>query len=219
MNKNRWPRNIYKARELQDNLSKRVRIVSYNKTPRYVAAVDASFPEDNVLAVASLYKFPSLSHIEDAFSVQKVQFPYVPGLLSFREGPATVSAIKKLRIKPDVILFDGQGIAHPRGIGIASHIGVITGLTTIGCAKSRLIGEFREPGKTKGKSTCLYYKGMKVGMVLRTRSYVRPVFISPGHKIDIKSSVEIIMQCVSKYRIPDPLRRADQLSRAYKFHR
>lgn len=208
-----WPDDISEAKRIQDVLRKRVKIIYPKKTPGIIAGVDAAFTGDKVIAVAILYEYPELKHLHDAFSIKKIRFPYIPGMLSFREGPAIIDAIKKLKMKPDVILLDGQGIAHPKGIGIASHVGVILDIPTIGCAKSRLVGEFEEPEATKGSWAYLYYKGMKVGAVLRTRSNVRPVFVSPGHMIDIDSSIEIVMKCVSGFRIPEPLRRADWLSK------
>jgi deoxyribonuclease V len=143
-------------------------------------------------------------------------FPYVPGFLTFREGPVLIKVIKKLSIKPDVILFDGQGIAHPIRLGIASHIGVLLNTPAIGCAKSRLIGEYKEPKLRRGAWSPLTYNNNVVGAVLRTRDNVRPLFISPGHKIDLKASIDIVLNCISKYRIPEPLRRADYLSRRVK---
>ena len=216
MRKNLWPKDILEAKKIQDVLRKRVKIIPLKKTPEIIAGVDAAFAGDKIVAVATLYEYPELKHLHDASSIEKIRFPYIPGMLSFREGHAIVNAVKRLNIKPDVILFDGQGIAHPKGIGIASHIGVILDISTIGCAKSRLVGEFKEPDTTRGSMAYLYYKGMKVGAVLRTRSNVRPVFVSPGHMIDIDSSIEIVMKCVSKYRIPEPLRRADWLSKKLK---
>ncbi|WP_333654307.1 deoxyribonuclease V [Dissulfurispira sp.] len=216
MIKNLWPKDISRAKKIQDVLRKRVKIIPLKKTPEIIAGVDAAFAGDKVIAVATLYEYPELRYMQDAFSTEKIIFPYIPGMLSFREGHAIINAIRKLNIKPDVILFDGQGIAHPKGIGIASHIGVILDIPTIGCAKSRLVGEFRGPGATKGSWAYLYYKGMKVGAVLRTRSSVRPVFVSPGHLIDIDSSIKIVMKCISKYRIPEPLRRADWLSKKHR---
>ncbi len=216
MRKNLWPKDIAEAKEIQDILRKQVKIMPLKKTSGLIAGVDAAFAGDKVIAVAVLYEYPELRHIKDAFSIEKIRFPYIPGMLSFREGHAIINAIGKLDAKPDVILFDGQGIAHPKGIGIASHIGVILNIPTIGCAKSRLVGEFKEPDTTKGSRTYLYYKGMKVGAVLRTWSNVKPVFVSPGHMIDIDSSVEVVMKCVFKYRIPEPLRMADYLSKKLK---
>jgi len=213
--KNLWPRDLKAAREVQDILGKRVKLFPLRSTPAYVSAVDAAFTGNEVIAVSSLFAFPSLEHRQDAVWREEIQFPYVPGFLSFREGHDMVSALKRLRISPDIILVDGQGIAHPRGIGIASHIGVILGKPAIGCAKSRLIGEFREPRTQKGSWSYLHYKGKEVGAVLRTRDHVKPLFISPGHLIDIPSSLEIVMECLSGYRIPEPLRRADALSREF----
>lgn len=211
--RNLWPRDIDTAREIQDILRKKVKILPLRAAPAYIAAVDAAFAGNEVIAVSSLSAFPSLECRQDAVWREEIRFPYVPGLLTFREGHAMISALKRLRIPPDVILVDGQGIAHPKGIGIASHIGVVLGKPTIGCAKSRLIGEFEEPRTQKGNWSYLYYKGKEVGVVLRTRDHVKPLFISPGHLIDIPSSLEIVMECLSGYRIPEPLRRADSLSR------
>jgi deoxyribonuclease V len=205
-----------RARELQIALASKVKIIPLKEVPRFIAAVDAAFLDDMVIAVASLYKYPELVHVEDAFFKGKTRFPYIPGFLSFREGPAAISALKKLKIQPDLILVDGQGMAHPRGIGLASHIGVILHKPAIGCAKSRLIGEFEEPAREKGRWTYLYLTGdpcQPIGAVVRTRRGVKPLFVSPGHLIDIDSSVDIVMQCTTAYRIPNPLRRADMLSR------
>jgi deoxyribonuclease V len=211
-----WSKNISRAREIQDVLRRKVQIVSQKRKIQCIAAVDAAFHDDKIIAIASLYEYPELRHIKDTFSVKKIQFPYITGLLSFREGPALIDALKKLLIKPDLILFDGQGIAHPKGIGIASHIGVILKIRTIGCAKSRLIGDYVEPDVRKGSWSYLYHKAVKVGVVLRTRNNVKPVFVSPGHMIDIHSSRKIVMRCISAYRIPEPLRRADCLSKRLK---
>ena len=166
-----------------------------------------------MLAVACLYRYPALSLAEETVAIREVSFPYVPGFLSFREGPAIIDAINKLTVKPDVILVDGQGIAHPKGMGIASHIGVLIDIPTIGCAKSRLVGEYKEPGFRKGAWSPLQYDGKVVGAVLRTRDHVRPLFVSPGHRVDLKTSIEIVLGCIGKYRIPEPLRRADFLSK------
>jgi len=216
MPNNLWPKNIASAKKIQGSLRKKVRITTLKKLPEFIAGVDAAFFDDKVVAVVTLYNYPELTHVQDVFSEGKAQFPYIPGFLSFREGKAIISSIKKLKIKPDLILFDGQGIAHPKGIGIASHIGVILDIPTIGCAKSRLVGEFEKPYAKKGSWKYLYYKDKKVGVVLRTRDNVKPLFVSPGHLIDIKSAIEIVMRCVSGYRIPEPLRRADRISKEIK---
>jgi len=154
--------------------------------------------------------------LEDTCAVTDMTFPYIPGFLSFREGPAIIEALHMLKIKPHVILFDGQGIAHPKRMGIASHIGVILNIPTIGCAKSRLVGEYKEPGTSKGKISSLKYQGKIVGAVVRTKDDIRPLFVSPGHLIDLKSSIEIVLGCTTKYRISELLRRADFLSKKIK---
>jgi deoxyribonuclease V len=211
-----WPVTPQRARALQDTLRHKVKIRPLKKDPGLVAAVDAAFPNDSVIAVATLYDGLSMEDMQDVIVREKVRFPYIPGLLTFREGHAILNALKKLKMRPDVILVDGQGIAHPRGIGIASHIGVILGRPTVGCAKSRLVGEYDEPGEEKGNWTYLYYKGDRVGAVLRTRSNVKPLFVSPGHLTDIASSIRIVMTCLSRYRIPEPLRRADFISKKFR---
>ena len=218
LNKNTiiWPDNLQAARAIQTTLREKVRIISLRKNPEIIAGVDASFLDDKVIGVACLYKYPDIIPLEDAYAVAEIPFPYIPGFLSFREGPVIIEALRKLKVEPHVILFDGQGIAHPKGLGIASHVGVILDIPTIGCAKSRLIGEYKQPGIKKGKTSSLKHHGKVVGAVVRTRDHVKPVFISPGHRIDLKASVEIVFKCVSRYRLPEPLRRADFLSKKIK---
>lgn len=211
-----WPTNITAAKAIQIALRDKVKITSIRKNPGFIAGVDAAFFKDKVIGVACLYKYPEIILTEETFAVTKVLFPYIPGFLSFREGPAIIEAFNNLKIKPDIILFDGQGIAHPKGMGIAAHIGVILDMPTIGCAKSRLVGEYKEPGLKKGKWSLLKYNGRTVGAVLRTKDNVRPLFISPGHRTDLKSSIQIVLGCTGKYRIPEPLRRADFISKKLK---
>jgi deoxyribonuclease V len=212
----KWPKNISDAKAIQISLRDKVKIIPFKKPPQYIASVDAAFTYNKVIAVACIYKYPELSPLEHEIAIGKATFPYVPGYLTFREGPAIIEAINSLSIKPDLILVDGQGIAHPKGIGIASHIGVLLNIPTIGCAKSRLIGEYKEPGFKKGDWSYLKYNGRAVGAVLRTKENVRPLFVSPGHKIDLKTSIEIVLECTGKYRIPDPLRMADFISKKLK---
>ncbi len=214
----KWPEtiSIEQARGVQKTLRKRVRIIPLKGEPRYVAGVDAAFSEGLVYAAACLYRYPELTPLEQATAVEKLRFPYVPGFLSFREGPAIIAAIRKLTAKPEVILVDGQGIAHPRGIGIASHLGVLLDIPSIGCAKTRLVGEFKVPGKRKGSWSELMYEGRMVGAVVRTKDGVKPLFVSPGHKIDFDNAVRIALNCTGKYRIPEPLRCADMLSKKMK---
>jgi len=212
----KWPRDINGAKKLQEVLKKKVSIIPLRKSPEYVAGVDAAFFEDKIIGVTCLYRYPEIILIEEAYSITEVSFPYIPGFLSFREGPAIIKAMSNLKIKPHVILFDGQGIAHPKGLGIASHIGVLLDMPTIGCAKSKLVGNYREPGFKKGNRSSLRYNGKIIGVVLRTKDNVRPVFVSPGHRIDLKNSIKIVCDCTSTYRIPEPLRRADFISKKIK---
>jgi deoxyribonuclease V len=149
--------------------------------------------------------------VEERWARGRSSFPYIPGLLSFRELPVLLSAVKKIRTPPDVILCDGQGIAHPRGLGIASHLGVVLDRPTIGCAKSRLVGSFGAVGEEKGSYASLEYGNFRVGAVLRTRAGTRPVFISPGFKVTYEEAIVIILNCVTKYRIPEPIRSAHLL--------
>ncbi len=211
-----WPKDCSRAREVQSLLQKKIRIIKPKKTPKYIAGIDAAFFDDNIIGVACLYRYPEIINVEDSYSIKKVTFPYIPGFLSFREGPVIVEVLEKLNKRPDLLLFDGQGIAHHRGIGIASHIGVLLGIPSIGCAKSRLVGIYREPGLNKGDWSPLSYKENVVGAVLRTRDKIRPLFISPGHLIDLKMSIEIVLSSTGRYRIPEPIRRADKLSKEIK---
>ena len=211
-----WPTDVRGAKVIQMTLRDKVRIIPLRKTPRYIASVDASFADDRVIVVTCLYEYPELIHLGHETTIREADFPYVPGYLAFREGPVIIEALEVLKIKPDIVLFDGQGIAHPMGLGIASHIGVLTDMPSIGCAKSRLVGEYKEPGFKRGDWSYLKYNGKVIGVVLRTKERVRPVFVSPGHRIDLRASVEIILGCTSKYRIPEPLRRADFISKKLK---
>ena len=212
----KWPGDLQGARKLQEILQKKVNIIPLKKEPKYIAGVDAAFLNNKVIGVACLYKYPEIHFIEEAYAVTEILFPYLPGFLSFREGPSIITALKGLKRKPDIILFDGQGIAHPKGLGIASHIGVLLNVPTIGCAKSRLVGTYKEPGPKKGTCSSLLYKKEIVGVVLRTKDNVKPLFVSPGNRIDIQGSIEIVLACSQRYRIPEPLRRADFISKKIK---
>ncbi len=212
------PKNLTEAKEIQNDLSKRVKIIPLRKKINFIAGADASFYKDRIVGASCLFSYPTLLKIDQAVHDQRVTFPYIPGYLSFRESPSLIKAIKELKRKPDLIILDGQGIAHPRLIGIASHIGVLLNIPTIGCAKSKLIGEYNEPGSRKGSWEYLI-KGTKyIGAVLRTRRSVKPVFVSPGHLIDITDSIKIILECITKYRLPEPVRCAHSLSKKYTFN-
>ena len=212
----KWPKNIKEAQKIQHEIKEKIKIIPLKKKLVFVAGVDAAFSRNNVIATACVYKYPELSLFEQTYALTKILFPYIPGFLSFREGPALLKAINSLSIRPDLILFDGQGIAHPKGTGIASHIGVLLNIPSIGCAKSRLVGEYEEPRNRKGGYSSLRFKGKTVGVVLRTRDNVKPLFVSPGHLINLKGAIDVVLQCISKYRIPEPLRCADNLSKKLK---
>lgn len=211
-----WPKTIAEAKAIQNILKEKARIVPLRKNPRFVAALDAAIAGNKIIGTACLYRYPELTLIEEQYAEMRNPFPYVPGFLSFREGPVILTAIEKLSVIPNLILIDGQGIAHPLGFGLASHIGVILNMPAIGCAKSRLVGEYREPARQRGSWSPLIYHDAVVGAVLRTKDNVRPLFISPGHKIDLTSSIDVVLKCVTRYRIPEPLRRADFLSKSIK---
>jgi deoxyribonuclease V len=156
--------------------------------------------------------FPKMELLETAAAHKEVSFPYIPGLLSFREAPILLETFKKLKVKPDVMVFEGQGIAHPRGIGLATHMGLWLDLPSIGCTKTPLLNDFVCPGPSKGSCEPIRREGKEVGAVLRTKDKVKPIFISPGHRIDLQTSIQIILDACSKFRIPEPLRRAHQAS-------
>lgn len=211
-NLHNWNLSPKEAIVLQKNLSEKIILKNKFKNIRLIAGADMAIDEHRNLGVAGIiiYSYPDLKEIERCFAKAEIKFPYVPGLLAFREAPILTKAFTKLRYIPDVVIFDGQGIAHPRGLGIASHMGLILGRPTIGCAKSRLVGEHKEPGKNPGDWTPLNYKNKVIGAVLRTRKNVKPVFISPGHLIDLKTSIKIVVSCLDGVRIPKPTREADK---------
>jgi deoxyribonuclease V len=204
-----------KAREIQIELSKMVSTEDSIRRVRFVGGADVSMKEDRGLAVCVVMSFPEMEIQEEVMAEGRVRFPYVPGLLTFREGPLLLRAFAKLRKEPDVIVFDGQGIAHPLGLGIASHMGVLLGRPTIGCAKKRLVGEYEEPGIEKGSTSPMLFRGHRVGSVVRTRTGVKPVFVSPGNRIGFDSAARLILGCTLRYRLPEPTRIADKSSRMW----
>ena len=158
-----------------------------------------------------VFELKTMEMIEAVTASGKVDFPYIPGLLSFREAPILLKAFAKIKSNPDVVILDAQGIAHPRGIGLASHIGLLLDKPSIGCAKTRLIGDYNEVGEEVGCYSHLTVKDKVVGAVLRTRKNVKPVFISPGHKIDLDTSIALVLKCCRGYRLPEPVREAHNL--------
>jgi len=189
------------------------------KAVKLVAGVDVSVkpdPEtgkDMSQAAVVVLSFPDMQVVETSLATMPTPFPYIPGLLSFREIPPLLSAWKKVRTRPDVIIVDGQGIAHPRRFGIASHLGLVLGVPTIGCAKSRLCGEFEEPGPKRGSWSPLTHKGELVGAALRTRDSCGVVYVSTGHRVGLESAISVVLACAPRYRLPEPQRLADHLTR------
>lgn len=208
-----WDLSCAEARQLQLRLAQRVLFAAMKKRPKIIAGLDCAFSKDGkqIFASAVVIDLSDFSIIETVTATRKVDFPYVPGLLSFRETPACIDAIEKLKTTPDCLIVDGQGIAHPRRLGIASHIGLLIDKPTIGCAKSRLIGTFDEPGNKKGSCSPLVDSDEKIGVVLRTRSNIKPVYVSVGHKCTLDDAINVVLQCTTRYRLPEPSRLAHQL--------
>jgi deoxyribonuclease V len=203
------------AAELQRELAGRIFVRNELPDPlRTVAGVDVSYEKhgDLFFAAVVVLSFPDLEVFEEASASGRVDFPYIPGLLSFRELPIVLEAFRCLETVPGAVLVDGQGIAHPRGLGIASHLGLWLDLPTIGCAKSRLCGRHAEPGRERGERAELLLGDDQVGTVLRTRDGVRPLYISPGHKVDHAAAVDLVLACGRKTRMPEPTRLAHLLT-------
>jgi deoxyribonuclease V len=210
-----WNLSYHEAVDVQNRLRKKIRLTPLAlKKIRNVAGSDIAISKKLgcLIAAVVVLRFPSLDIIESRTARAALSFPYIPGLLSFREVPALIRCLKKVATPFQAMLCDGQGIAHPRRFGLASHLGVLLQIPTIGCAKSRLVGEHEPPGPKKGDEAPLLYEGKCVGSVLRTRLGVKPVFISPGHRIDRAGARRIVLACTAGYRIPEPTRRADILA-------
>jgi deoxyribonuclease V len=183
-----------------------------------VAGADCAFlkGDEKCLAAVVLWDLENRIVLEEHVAVRKLTFPYVPGLLSFREAPTLLAALRKLRRIPDCLMLDGHGYAHPRRFGIACHVGVICRMPTIGCAKSRLTGFHDEPGRARGSRRLLADGEVRLGTVIRTRDAVKTVFVSVGHKIDLETAEKIVLDCAVRYRLPEPTRLADRLVAAAK---
>jgi deoxyribonuclease V len=208
-----WDLSYKEAIEIQRRLASQVRFTAMNKKPGIVAGLDCAFSKDgnHIFAAAVVIKLPGFEVTETTTAAHKVNFPYIPGLLSFREAPVCIDAIEKLKNTPDCFIIDGQGIAHPRRFGIACHIGVLVDKPTVGCAKSRLIGTFDEPESKKGSFSSLVDSDEEIGAVLRTRTDVKPVYVSVGHKCTLDNAIRVVLECTTRYRLPEPSRLAHQL--------
>ncbi len=221
-----WDLSPQEAIKLQEKLRRRIILKKDFSEVKRIAGADISFSKKSNKAYAAviIFSFPDncrldeasearrqLEILEEQHTIGNPSFPYIPGLLTFREGPLLIEVFKKIKIEPDVIIFDGQGIAHPKRLGLATHMGILLDKPTIGCAKSRLIGNYQEPERKRDSYSFLREDNEVIGAVLRTKEDVSPVFISPGHKIDLKSSIEIVLKCLRGYRLPEPTRQAHLL--------
>jgi deoxyribonuclease V len=213
-----WTMTPREAVELQKSLRERVRLAPLKKKIRTIAGADISFNKFSPVVYAGLVvlSLPGLEVIEEVGVVSETSFPYVPGLLSFREAPSVLEAWAKLKIEPDAVMFDGQGIAHPRRVGIASHVGLLLNRPTLGCAKSVLVGKYVEPGETRGSWSEMIDKDEVVGAAVRTKTNVNPIYVSPGHLIDLEGAIKLTLECDGGYRQPEPTRRAHILVNALR---
>jgi deoxyribonuclease V len=216
-----WNLSYSQAIALQKQLSEKVQLIELKNHPKTIAGIDCAFSRDKkrIIACVVLLKLPGFEPIETENVVQKLTFPYIPGLLSFRESPVCIAAVEKLKHEPDAFIIDGQGIAHPRRFGLACHLGLFFDKPTVGCAKSRLTGSFEEPAPEKGSFSPLKDGDEVIGAVVRTRTNVEPVFVSVGNKCSLKNAIEITLNCTTKYRIPEPTRLAHQLVSKLKAER
>jgi deoxyribonuclease V len=217
-----WPTTFEEARVVQEQLRSQIIVADDIGDVRTVAGVDAGYEPDpdagpdpdQVLARAAIVvlDYPSLQPRDYTIARRATRFPYVPGFLSFRETPAAIAAIEQLRARPDLLICDGQGIAHPRRFGIACHIGLLSGIPSIGCAKSLLVGRHPPLPDERGAYVPLMHQGEQVGVALRTRPGTKPLFVSVGHRVSLATAIEYVMSCTTKYRLPETTRAADGLA-------
>ena len=210
-----WPLTVEDAIAIQEKLQAEVITEDQLKEPvQYVAGVDMGFEADGTIsrAAVAVLSFPDLQLQETSLARRPTTFPYIPGFLSFREIPAILDAMEKIKIIPDIILCDGQGIAHPRRFGIACHLGLIVDIPSIGVAKSLLVGKHEDLPEVRGSWQPLTHKGEKIGAVLRTRVGVKPVYVSSGHRVSLPTAIDYVLRCTPKYRLPETTRIADKLA-------
>ncbi len=206
----RWDLSPSQAIALQKELRARLDLLPLESEPKLVAGADLSFDvgSNTVYAGIVVLSFPDLQVVEERGLQTTAHFPYVPGLLSFREAPAIIEVFQTLQNQPDALILDGQGTAHPRGFGIACHVGLWLQIPTIGCAKSLLCGQGENLGEKRGERAPIVYKNATIGAALRTKAKINPVFVSPGHKCDLDSALDLLLRCDGGLKIPEPTRRA-----------
>jgi len=214
---NEWPTSVAEARLVQQQLRHRVIATGSLLGPRWIAGVDIHVAPATGLTwgAIALLEMPGLELVQSVLAAVPTSFPYVPGYLSFREIPAALEALALLEHAPDLLMVDGHGIAHPRRLGIAAHLGVLTDLPAIGVAKSRLVGKHGTPPLPRGGRVPLTIKGETIGVVLRSRDRARPLYVSVGHRISLERAVDLVQATLTRYRLPEPTRVADKLSRMH----
>lgn len=217
----RWNLTPGEAIALQKRMHSRLIVRGGPLRPRNIAGADVAYDMASARCFAAVVvlRIPTMKVIEEATAESQTSFPYVPGLLTFREGPALLAAFAKLRHRPDLIMFDGHGLAHPRRFGLASHMGYILDIPSIGCAKSLLVGEYERVGRKAGSFAWLIDRGERVGAAVRTRTGVRPVYVSPGHRVGFHAAIRLVLLAATKYRVPEPTRLADILVERLKRER
>ena len=218
-----WNLSYAEARQLQKELAGQVQFALLKKEPRQIVGLDCAFSKDGkrIFAVAVMLRVVGLrhgsspaaesfefEHVETVSAQQETRFPYIPGLLSFREAPACLEAVEKLRQQADLFMIDGQGVAHPRRLGLAAHLGLFLNKPTIGCAKSRLIGTFEPPAPERGSHSPLWDRDEMIGAVVRTRKNIKPLFVSVGHRCTLDDAIRITLACAAGFRLPEPTRLA-----------
>jgi len=205
-----WQLSTAQALDIQHKLAGMVSRINEIINPRFIAGVDISAQNEQGVATAAVVvlQYPAFRVVERKIVQGKLDFPYIPGLLSFRESPLTLAAIEKLSITPDIIMVDGQGIAHPRRMGLASHLGLFLNKPTIGCAKSLLCGSHEELGEKPGSYVRVVDKGETIGVALRTKLRTKPIYVSIGHKVDLQAAIYWVLECCRGYRLPEPTRLA-----------
>jgi deoxyribonuclease V len=210
---NDWQVSPRRAVEIQQDLAGKILRIGSVEQPRLIAGVDVSVRKNGIgVGAVVVLSYPELKIVETSTISTEVKFPYVPGLLSFREIPILLETFAKITVTPDLVMVDGQGVAHPRGIGLASHLGLCLDIPAIGCAKSRLCGEYEAPGLAAGAFSDLKFNEDVIGAVLRSRTGVKPVYVSVGHKISLPEAVAWVLKCCRGYRLPEPTRLAHNAS-------
>lgn len=210
-----WNGSTQQAREVQEKLRSKINLSPLKKKCRYIGGSDISFnkKENTVYAAIVVLRIDDSAIgevVEEAVGIDQVTFPYIPGFLSFREVPPLLKLWNTLKIKPDVLMLDGHGIMHPRGMGVATHFGLEAGIPTLGCAKKRLVGEYVEPAREKNSVSPLFYQGELRGYVYRSRALVKPVFVSPGNGMSIDDALNFVRLSGGRFRLPEPTRLAHQ---------